>query len=117
MDAWITPIAVLIGAAISGAVTYFVAKRSTSGSISTSDAASLWKESNGLRQEYRKRAEDLEKQLKAVNDKLQGVMDELSKLRINSATMIEKIAELKTIITELREENKRLLSLKEGATS
>lgn len=116
MDAWITPVAVFLGVIVSSAVTYLIAKRNTSGSISTSDAASLWKESNALRQEYRQRAEDLEKQLEAVNTKLQAVMDELGKLRINSATMIEKIAELKAIIADLREENKRLLSLKEDLT-
>lgn len=109
---WITPIAVFLGVIVSSVVTYFVAKRNTSGSISTSDAASLWKESNELRQEYRQRAEDLERQLSEVNNKLQSVMDELGKLRINSSTMIEKITELKGIISGLREENKRLLALK-----
>lgn len=114
MEGWITPVAVFLGVLASSAVTYLIAKRNTSGSISTSDAASLWKESNDLRQEYRKRAEDLEKQLTEVNAKLQSVMDELGKLRMNSATMIEKIAELKATINQLREENKRLLALKEG---
>lgn len=114
MEAFITPVAVFLGVVISSLGGYFIARRNTSGSISTSDAASLWKESNDLRQEYRKRAEDLEKQLTEVNSKLQTVMDELGKLRINSATMIEKIAELKATINELREENKRLLALKEG---
>lgn len=112
MNQWITPITVLIGVVVSSTITYFIARRTTSGSISTSDAASLWAESNRLRQEYRERAESLEQQLEQVNTKLQSVMDELSKLRINSATMIEKIAELKSIIAGLREENKRLLALK-----
>jgi peptidoglycan hydrolase CwlO-like protein len=109
---WITPISVLIGIIASSYVTYKIAKRTTSGSISTSEAATLWKESNDLRQEYRKRAEVLEQRLQEVNNKLQSVMDELGKLRLNSASMIEKIAELKRIIEELREENKRLLALK-----
>ena len=113
MEGLFTALLVLAGIVISGVVTYTVARRQTSGNISTSDAASLWKESNALRQEYRKRAEDLEQQLVEVNNKLQSVMDELGKLRMNSATMIEKIAELKAIINDLREENKRLLALKE----
>lgn len=110
---WLTPTLVFAGVIVSGIVTYFVARRNTSGNISTSDAASLWAESNKLRQEYRERAESLEKQLEAVNTKLQSVMDELGNLRINSANMIEKIAELKGIINQLRDENRRLLAEKE----
>ena len=113
---WLTPFLVFAGVVVSGVVTYFIARRNTSGSISTSDAASLWKESNDLRKEYRERAENLEKQLEAVNTKLESVMDELGKLRLNSATMIEKINELKEVIESLREENKRLLALKEKTT-
>lgn len=116
MGEWITPVAVLLGVCASSTVTWFIAKRSTSGSISTSDAASLWEESNNLRQEYRQRATDLEKQLKEVNDKLQSVMDELGKLRGDNSALLEKIAELKGILSALREENKRLLSLKESTT-
>lgn len=118
MGEWLTPVLALAGiiitSAITGAVTYLIAKRGTSGSISTSDAASLWKESNDLRQEYRKRAEDLEQQLRDVNTKLQEVMDELGKVRANSETLIDKITELKGIIADLREENTRLLALKEA---
>lgn len=116
MEGWLTPFLVFAGVVVSGIVTYFIARRNTSGNISTSDAASLWQESNTLRKEYRERAENLEKQLEAVNTKLQSVMDELGKLRLNSATMIEKINELKEVIESLREENKRLLALKERAS-
>lgn len=112
MTEWLTPVAVFAGVVVSGGLTYLVARRNNSGSISTSDAASLWKESNDLRQEYRQRAEQLEKQLEEVNNKLQTVMGELTKLRANSSTMIEKIEELKKIIKELQEENKRLLAQK-----
>lgn len=103
----------IVGVFVSGGVTYLIARRKNSGSISTSDAADLWRESNELRQEYRKRAESLEEQLKEVNSKLQAVMEELGKLRLNSANMVEKITELKRIIQELRKENRRLLALKE----
>lgn len=107
---WLTPSLVFAGVVVSGIVTYFIARRNNSGSISTSDAASLWKESNDLRQEYRSRAESLEAQLTTVNAKLQSVMDELGKLRSSSADMTVKISELQSIIKELQEENKRLLA-------
>lgn len=109
---WITPLLVFAGVVVSGLVTYFIARRNSSGSISTSDAASLWKESNDLRQEYRERAELLEKRLEEVNERLQAVMEELSALKANSSTMEAKIESLKKIILELQEENKRLLAQK-----
>lgn len=116
----IVALIVLVGGALTVLGNYLVSRRQakteerkTSGSISTTEAATLWAESNALRKEYRERAESLEKQLEEVNNKLQSVMDELGKLRINSATMIEKIAELKSIIAGLRDENKRLLAEKE----
>ena len=102
----------LAGVFITGIVSYFIARRKNSGNISTSDAASLWAESNALRQEYRNRAETLEAQLVEVNSKLQTLMAELTKLRADSGIMIEKIEELKKIIVELRAENVRLLALK-----
>lgn len=118
----IVALIVLVGGTLTVLGNYLVGRRQaesedrkTSGSISTSDAASLWEESNNLRREYKERAEQLEKQLEEVNNKLQAVMEELGKLRINSATMIEKIAELKAIIADLREENRRLLAAKEEA--
>lgn len=112
----IVALIVLVGGGLTVLGNYLINRRATSGNISTSDAASLWKESNELRQEYRQRAEDLEKQLTEVNKKLQSVMDELGNLKLNSATMIQKIAELKQIITQLREENARLLALKKDVT-
>lgn len=109
---WLTPVLVFAGVIVSGLVTYFIARRNSSGNISTSDAASLWKESNALRQEYRERAESLEEQLEAVNEKLQAVMEELSMLKANSSSMEAKIESLKKIIADLQEENKRLLAQK-----
>lgn len=114
---WLTPVLVFAGVAVSGIVTYFIARRNSSGSISTSDAASLWKESNDLRKEYRDRAELLEKRLEEVNTKLQSVMEELGTLKANSATMEAKIESLKRVITELQDENKRLLAQRGQQTS
>lgn len=96
----------------SAVVTYFVARRNTSGNINTSQAAELWAESNKLRQEYRDRAELLEKRLEEVNTKLEAVMEELNTLRSSSANMASKIEALKKVITELQAENKRLLAQK-----
>lgn len=110
MDVWVTSGLIFAGVVVSGVVTYLIARRTSSGNISTSDAASLWKESNALRQEYRERAEQLEKRLTEVNDRLEAVMEELNTLRSSSAGMEAKIESLKKVIAELQEENKRLLA-------
>jgi len=113
---WVTPFLVFAGvvvtAVVSGAVTYSVAKRNTSGNITTSAAAELWAESNKLRAEYKERAEKLEHRLEEVNDQLSKVMAQLSDLKTSSVLQDSKIAELQKIIKELREENQRLLALK-----
>lgn len=113
----LTPILVFAGVVVSGTVTYFVARRNTSGNISTSDAASLWAESNKLRAEYKERAEKLEKRLEDVNAQLSEVMRQLTDLKTNSVVQEGKILELQRIIKELREENQRLLALKRDIES
>lgn len=112
----LTPALILAGTIITASITYFIAKRNTSGNISTSDAASLWAESNALRQEYKDRAEKLEARLEEVNRQLQGVMTQLTELKGKGDKMIQKIDELKRIITKLRAENQRLLAFKKGVT-
>lgn len=114
---WFTPLAVFAGVLVSGGTTYLVARRSNSGSISTSDAASLWAESNSLRAEYKERAEKLEAQLEEVNTKLQSVLEEMTKLQYKGDKMITKIDELKRIIAKLRKENTRLLAQKKEVTT
>jgi peptidoglycan hydrolase CwlO-like protein len=89
-----------------------IEERKYGGTVSSSDAASLWEESNNLRKEYKERAASLEKQLETVNAKLQTVMQELSTLRASSKTLNDKIESLKKVIKELQAENTRLLKLK-----
>lgn len=113
---WLTPLLALLGIGISSFVTYKIATRPKSGTIATSEAADLWAESNKLREEYKDRAEKLEKQLEEVNRKLDLMTKELNKLRANSETQLEKIKELKDIISHLRNENKRLLAIKKGVS-
>lgn len=109
---WITPLLVFAGVVVSGFATYLIARRNSSGNISTSDAASLWKESNQLRAEYKERAEKLEARLQEVNDQLSEVMTQLQGMKITSLGMEQKIKELQATIAELRAENQRLLALK-----
>lgn len=112
MDAWLPPVLIFAGTVVGGFVTYFVAKRNTSGTVQTSEAASLWAESNALRAEYKQRAEKLEARLEEVNNQLSEVMTQLQNMKGNNLVMESKIQELQRIIKELREENQRLLALK-----
>lgn len=109
---YVAPALIFAGVVFSSLITWLIARRNNSGSISTSDAASLWAESNALRAEYKDRAEKLEAQLEEVNLKLKSVMDEMTKLQAKGDKMIVKIDELKKVIAKLRKENERLLAEK-----
>lgn len=108
----IVAIIVFTGGVVTTAVTYLLGKRNNSGTISTSDAASLWAESNKLRAEYKERAEKLEARLEEVNNQLSEVMAQLGDLKTNAVLQDSKIKELTDLIAKLREENQRLLALK-----
>jgi septal ring factor EnvC (AmiA/AmiB activator) len=112
MESWLTPLLVFAGVVVSGLVTYFIARRNSSGNINTSQAAELWAESNKLRAEYKERAEKLEARLQDVNNQLSEVMGQLSQLRTKDGVNEQRISELERIIKELRAENQRLLALK-----
>lgn len=103
---------VFAGGALTVLVNYLLGKRTNSGTVSTSDAASLWKESNELRAEYKQRAEKLEARLEEVNNQLSEVMSQLNQLKGSNIEMESQIKELQRVIAELREENQRLLALK-----
>lgn len=112
MEGWLAPVLVFAGVVASGLVTYFIARRNTSGNINTSQAAELWAESNKLRAEYKERAEKLETRLQEVNNQLSEVMGQLAQLRTKDGVNEQRISELERIIKELRAENQRLLALK-----
>lgn len=106
----IVALIVLAGGSLTVLGNYLMNRRQTSGNVSTSDAASLWAESNALRAEYKDRAEKLEAQLEEVNSQLQKVLTQLTSLQGKSDRMIAKIDELKKVIATLRTENTRLLA-------
>lgn len=131
-SSYIAPALIFAAAVVTALVTWLVAQRQNSGSISTSEAVDLWAESNSLRADYKEQAEKNQvraekaeeqlrknnEQLQALNTKLQEVIDELVSVKASSAAsselMVKKIDELKSIIKKLRAENQRLLARKRG---
>lgn len=129
---YVAPALIFAGVALTAYISWKIAKRQNSGSISTSEAVDLWAESNSLRADYKEQAEKNQlraekaeeqlrknnEQLQEVNLKLQKVIDELVNVKASSAAsselMVKKINELKSIIKKLRAENQRLLARKRG---
>lgn len=105
---------VFAGVAVSGMVTWLVARRQNSGSVSTSDAATLWVELNAIKDEYKDRSEKYELRLEENNRQLQEVLTQLTSLQGKSDKMGKKIDELKRVIAKLRAENQRLLAERRG---
>lgn len=87
----------VIGAAISGLVAYAVTLRQRSGRIATTEAETLWAESQGMRKELRDRAEILETEVLSLRA-------ELAALRIEGAAMREEMVSLRQEGTVLRAE-------------
>lgn len=69
---------VLVGSGLSALVTYLIARRSSSGSIATSEAESLWKEANAMRQELRDEVILLRGQLNTTQTQLTDTQTQLT---------------------------------------
>lgn len=59
-----------LGIVVTALVAWFVAKRTTSGSADTTDAATLWDEGSKIRQEAIARANDLQKEVDELRTKI-----------------------------------------------
>lgn len=78
-----TLIAVLavLGTAVTGLAAWAVARRATSGSVKTSEAESLWAESQAMRKELRDEATASRAELLALRAELSGVRTSLEAVR------------------------------------
>lgn len=105
-----------LGAALVGAlVAYLGTVRKLSGKVKTSDAAQLWEESRGMREEYRSRITELNdviERCEARIVKLEQRNDELYAENGRLGRMIEQheetIAELRLQVHRLAGENDQL---------
>lgn len=119
----IAPLAVVLAAAVTGFVAWTVAKRTTSGSIDTSEAATLWDEGTIMRKELREqvttlRAEsaDLKTQLTiavaavtSLNDEIRRSRQETEAAREETRLSREETRKLMSQIESLHQETKGVL--------
>jgi hypothetical protein len=71
---------VLVGIASAGAA-YFAARRTTRGTVNTSEAADLWAESNAMRRELREEVVALRAQVLTLQKKMDDCVDVAEGLR------------------------------------
>lgn len=74
-------IAVVFAALFTAAGTFLIARRTTSGRIGTSDAASLWAESQAMRRELREEVIALRADNAALRQEVARLRDEVAGLR------------------------------------
>lgn len=122
-------LAVIIAAAITGYVTWMIAKRSSSGAIDTSEAAKLWDEGTGMRQELRKEVIELKAQLitaiaaiTALNHEItssrqetEAAREETRKSRAETRVLMAQIEALHAETTNVLDEVKTSNALTIGA--
>lgn len=108
MDPVVLAILSLVGVVIGPIITWKIAKRNTSGSIDTSEAATLWAESNEMRKELRDEVVTLRTELKAVRDYAANLEKDniQSHKKINELILKIKAAEAK--VRKLIRKNKIL---------
>lgn len=83
---WIALVA-LLGTGMTGAVTWAIARRATSGRIETTEAASLWTESANIRTELRLEAKELRERIGTLQSEVRDCHGESLELKKRLATL------------------------------
>lgn len=113
-----TPVVIALLAAVIGPLlTYIAASRKLSGRIGTSEAASLWQESQSIRQDYRDRINEserrqahLEERVAKLEEKNNELMKENLVLRRENLDQAQTIRRCQERIEALERENTHLKS-------
>jgi chromosome segregation ATPase len=116
----VTAIQVVLAAAVSGvlsaALAYLALRRRTSGTVDTSLAEDLWRESSSIREHLAGRLEQIEKQMVANEDErreLRGELLVLHQIHDECTREITKMnAQLVLLHQELSERGRELATLK-----
>lgn len=112
MNPWVPIILGVVGAVISGAVAYTIAKRQRSGRIDTTEAETLWAESQAMRKELRDEAEicraevsTLRTEMVAIRTESAAMREELVALRQEGIVLRAESVSLREEMVTLREES------------
>lgn len=97
-----------VTATVTGLVSWAVARRRSSGTIATSDAASLWTESTQMRQDLRREVEGLRRELRETVDKLDAAIAQLVIANEAAAAAREETRIARDETAALREEIKNI---------
>lgn len=97
MDATAVIVAVsaAIGVGLTGLVTWLVARRQTSGSVATSDAAQLWQEGQSIRADMRTEIVGLRAELAAAREETRELRDELAASRSETRALRAELVALR----------------------
>jgi predicted RNase H-like nuclease (RuvC/YqgF family) len=79
----------LAGIVVTALVTYFVAKRNTSGRVDTSDAKTLWEEATRLREAYKEEVSMLRTEGTNLRSEVNRLRAELEMLRATAQQLRE----------------------------
>lgn len=97
-----------IGATAVAFGTYFVARRQGSGRIATSDAATLWAESQAMRRELREEVVGLRKEVLSLRQALDSTRSQLTAAHAEAGTLRHELGEARKQVDGLTRELRRL---------
>jgi peptidoglycan hydrolase CwlO-like protein len=83
----------VLGTVTVALVTYLVARRQNSGRIATSDASTLWVESQAMRKELRDEVLLLRTDVRELRTEIQALKEEIDRLRVRLG-VYEKLGEV-----------------------
>jgi hypothetical protein len=92
----------IVGAAITGLVTYLVARRDNSGQVDTTKADRLWTEGNVWRDELRADVDELKRSNRECEDRCSTLRDELLTSRGEVITLRGEVLTLRRQLDELK---------------
>lgn len=98
----------LIGVVVGPIITWKIAKRNTSGSIDTSEAATLWAESNEMRKELRDEVVSLREELKSTREYAKSLERQNVASGKKISELLEKIKAAEAKVRKLIRKNKEL---------
>jgi predicted RNase H-like nuclease (RuvC/YqgF family) len=77
----------LAGVIVTAVVSYFVARRNSSGRVDTSDAKTLWEEADKLRVAYRTEIKDLRIEVTSLRSEVSKLQTELNTLHATAISL------------------------------